>query len=211
MKKCFKKETKLFELRMMTLATEGCYAEPHLLDHLWADAEELGKVSEILNAKNDQGDNPLQLSARYGNPRVLSWIVKKWEDVSCELDIDAPDSDGASPLFACCQKGYLGAELIHSRTPETKRKRWECAQILIKAGANVNYKIPLISMTPLHWAAYNDDSKIVYLLLSKGAIMAKNREDNMPVDIAGFCGNGHVVNIFAEQIELNLDEFVVRD
>lgn len=48
-------------------------------------------------------------------------------------------------------------------------------------------------MTALHWAAYNNDFKVVELLLSYGAKSQLNKDNNAPVDIAALCENWEVV------------------
>lgn len=40
--------------------------------------------------------------------------------------------------------------------------------------------------------------------------MTFNRRDNMPVDIAGYCGHEQIVNLFAERVELDLESFVAN-
>jgi len=56
-------------------------------------------------------------------------------------------------------------------------------------------------MTPLHWAAYNDDPGVVKFLLSKGAQLQFNSQDLSPVDIAGLCNNEDIVYVFAKWLE----------
>jgi len=80
--------------------------------------------------------------------------------------------------------------------------------ILLANGANVNFKHSVNQMTPLHWAAYNDSTRLVRLLLSKGARQILNRERNSPVDIAGFCGNNETVDAFADTFEEELEKIL---
>ena len=41
-----------------------------------------------------------------------------------------------------------------------KSKRYKVCEMLVEHGADVNFKVQYVNMTPLHWAAYNADSKV---------------------------------------------------
>ena len=56
-------------------------------------------------------------------------------------------------------------------------------------------------MTPLHWAAYQNDADMVKYLIENGAESFKTTLGNTPVDIAGFCKNTSVVLIFCKDLE----------
>jgi len=76
---CGKKaEPKTFELRFINLCTEGCYDGLSPLDNLWKEAEELGKLDEIYNAADEEGETAIQKCAKFGNPKVLAWVIEKW-------------------------------------------------------------------------------------------------------------------------------------
>lgn len=51
-------------------------------------------------------------------------------------------------------------------------------------------------MTPLHWACYNDDKKLVEYMLENGAKSLLSHASSMPIDIAGFMGNRDVIKVF---------------
>ena len=99
-----------------------------------------------------------------GNPTVLAWILEKWEANGYPLEVDTMDSQGYSPLYLVCYRGFQGAAGINGSTAETKKKRLECATILIQHGADINFMTPKLRMTPLHWAAYHNDEKMVEFL-----------------------------------------------
>lgn len=92
----------------------------------------------------------------------------------------------------------------------TKKKRLETVKILKEHGADINVQSNKIKMTPLHWAAYNDDHALVSYLLGEGAQMKFSRAqrgegtDATAVDIAGTCDNETIVYIFAKWNEERL-------
>ena len=50
---------------------------------------------------------------------------------------------------------------MQTNSAETRQKRMECIEILIKAKAEINFMTPKLRMTPLHWAAYQGDADMV--------------------------------------------------
>ena len=111
-------------------------------------------------AKDEDGDLPIHKSSYYGNPTCVQWIIDKWNDYQIELDINAPDQNGYTPLYLVCWRGYLGTQAFASNSPDTKMKRWKCAQVLLKNNADINFTSPKLRMTALHWAAYQGDSEL---------------------------------------------------
>jgi ankyrin repeat protein len=71
---------------------------------------------------------------------------------------------------------------------------------LLTLGAQANFTNDFVKMTPLHWAAYNDDPKTTQLLLDNGATQTYNSDNNSPIDIAGMCNNKDVVDVFLSQM-----------
>ena len=53
-------------------------------------------------------------------------------------------------------------------------------------------------MTPLHWAAYHGEPKLVWILVAHGATVQSSKHKYTPVDIAGFMGKVRVVNFLAK-------------
>ena len=108
---------------------------------------------------------PIHKATIHGNPTCLTWIINKWQECGQELDIDAPDHNGYTPLYLVCYKGFLGAEGVAGNSPEVKEKRMQCVKILLAAGANINFMTKKLWMTALHWAAYQGDAEMVELFL----------------------------------------------
>ena len=130
-----KPAVRMHELKFMSSCTEGCYGKPSLLDAIFDEAAGEGLQDQIFNAKDEDDNLPIHKACMHGNPTVLQWIINKWAEVGRTLDIDTPDHAGYSPLYLVCYKGYLGAEAVMGNSPEVKKKRIECAKILLKAGA----------------------------------------------------------------------------
>ncbi len=55
--------------------------------------------------------------------------------------------------------------------------------------ANVNFVKDGTCLTALHWAALNDDSRVVDYLLKQGASMKFSNFEQTPIDVAGICTN----------------------
>jgi len=61
----------------------------------------------------------------------------------------------------------------------------DIVRLLKEAGANLQYTKQGSGMTPLHWAAYNNDEAVVQYLLSNGCPLLENSQNLTPIDIAG--------------------------
>ena len=90
---------------------------------------------------------PLLSAAVNGNKFSLEQIL----DCNWVGSVDVVDKLGRTPLMYCCLGDYS-----------------ECAELLIKCGADVNMK-DLLGRTPLLWAAHKGNFSCLKLLLSRGA------------------------------------------
>ena len=191
----------------MGACSEGfSYKNPQIIDEIYAQAERAGEVEQIFLAKDEDGDLPIHKSSYYGNPTCLQWIIDKWSACAIDLDINAPDQHGFTPLYLVCWRGYLGTEALKSNSLETKEKRLECAKILINHGANINFKSPKLRMTALHWAAFQGDADLTMLLLNKGEEQHANIYGYYPVDMAGFSKHTEVVQVFCEFLRKKIQQ-----
>lgn len=48
-------------------------------------------------------------------------------------------------------------------------------------------------MTPLHWAAYNNDKRVASYLMKNGASLSYTYNNETPLDIAGYLENEEVI------------------
>ena len=82
-----------------------------------------------------------------------------------QADVNELNSNALTPLFLVCLKGYVGADGIGSRSEAVKSSRLQIVKMLVEKGADLNFKREKVELTPLHWAAYNDDAELCRYLL----------------------------------------------
>lgn len=110
------------------------------------------------------------------------------------IQVSELDTDGNTPLFLACYKGYRGTDPDEEWT---KKERWKIVNLLCEEGSDANFQTKAHRMTPLHWAAFHGDAKVVKLLLDNIKIMDKkgekgcliNKQGLLPVEIAGMVGS----------------------
>ena len=56
-----------------------------------------------MNAKDDEGDQPLHIACEFGHVDVVDWILSK---ADLAADVNALSGNALSPLFLTCLKGY---------------------------------------------------------------------------------------------------------
>eukprot|EP00352_Strombidinopsis_acuminata_P005797 CAMPEP_0176364288 /NCGR_PEP_ID=MMETSP0126-20121128/19681_1 /TAXON_ID=141414 ORGANISM="Strombidinopsis acuminatum, Strain SPMC142" /NCGR_SAMPLE_ID=MMETSP0126 /ASSEMBLY_ACC=CAM_ASM_000229 /LENGTH=119 /DNA_ID=CAMNT_0017720861 /DNA_START=370 /DNA_END=729 /DNA_ORIENTATION=- len=88
-------------------------------------------------------------------------------------------------------------------------KRSKCVRLLLENGANPNHVLSGTKMTPLHWAAFYQDTATIRALAIKGAELTFDFQDCSPVCVAGFRGHRVIVNLFLKLFfrDINLDEY----
>ena len=86
-------------------------------------------------------------------------------------------------FHAACLRGYDQSE------EEAKTSRIIIVRALIESGADFNYQKKGTLLTPLHWAAFNNDLEVVNLLISKEADLKFSDMLESPLTVAGNCRN----------------------
>jgi len=96
-------------------------------------------------------ENELLAAARRGDAVAVKTLLTKGANVNAKFRY------GTTALFPACDKGHI-----------------EVVKVLLEHGADVNVKDTFYSATALTWAAMNDRTEIIGLLLDKGAEGAEN-------------------------------------
>ena len=137
------------------------------------------------------------MAARIGNFVALEFMFEMWNEPAyrdLRYNVNTKDKNGHTALFEACRRCCLGSEDIRESDPK-KLNRLNICKLLVKNGADVDVRSLFVNMTPLHWAAFNNDHLTVEFLLQKRAPQIPSKNGNYPVDIAGFCGHKNVVKI----------------
>ena len=87
-----------------------------------------------------------------------------------------------TPLMSACFRGYH----TKGKAKDCQDERLAIIQCLLDNGAKADYQTGDTKLTPLHWAAYNNDSGCVEELFKRGASPdAFSAMDRLPIDLAG--------------------------
>ncbi|XP_072148567.1 uncharacterized protein [Setaria viridis] len=120
---------------------------------------------------------PLHLAAANGKVEVCKFLIR-----SCEVDVDAADADGATPLI-------LAVQGVGSTTT---------LKILLSRGADPN-KADSIGVTPLHIAAERGSYEVAEQLLSKEAEVDPICENGgAPIHVSAENGHAKVLKLLLQ-------------
>jgi ankyrin repeat protein len=132
-----------------------------------------------INLQTFRGETPAFVASRFNNSAVLKLVYRYGGDITW------PSFDKTSPLMCACNHGSLKAVKLlvklkapcddpdkHGRTPlmlSSLRGFDEIVQVLVGAGADVNYKSSVNGNTPLIAATSGGNRLVVENLLGAGA------------------------------------------
>ncbi|KAK7074366.1 hypothetical protein SK128_009451 [Halocaridina rubra] len=128
-----------------------------------------GNLCDILNVSNNAQKTPLHFAARVGKVQIFDMLMVAGADIAAE------DNDGYTPLHVA----------IAERNENIFRKLYEFAK---RKNLNLLDYINATNKrqeTPLHFASYTGNVKIIKLLVHAGAnITAIDKEGNTPLHVA---------------------------
>ena len=160
---------------MFHLVDRGASLTRDDIEDLWNQCNTDEEKRQILNAEFN-GEHAFTQAARQGAYEAVAWLIEKWSSSELSTEeqnmykkyIDKPDADGHTPLFEACRQCFIGSDNI-MKSEKKKANRLRIVELLIENEARVNIRSKHVGMTPLHWAAYNNDSNVVKLLIEKNA------------------------------------------
>lgn len=196
--------------------------------HLAAHKGHMGVVKALLEknaslaVKDDRGRTPLHIAACCGREAIVGLFLESG------AYIDPEDNFGRTPLYLAAENNQdammvllllkHGANINHvggrdDASPlqlAVSRGLYSTAKLLLKVGANVNYRNPSTGYTALHlvtWSTHNNRlvaRSIARLLLDHGADIAiRDAEGNTPIQRGKIRGNSEFVKILLQE-EVNV-------
>ncbi|WP_353288877.1 ankyrin repeat domain-containing protein [Wolbachia endosymbiont (group A) of Pogonocherus hispidulus] len=156
------------------LAKNGsCEAVKAILTHV--EKCHSGKLREVVNIENNQGQTPLHIAAENGWLNIVKYLISKGANTN------AKDKYGRTPLHIAAKNG-----------------EFDMVKYLINEGANVNAKDKFDS-TPLHSAAENGELSIVRYLINKGAYVTKDKVGRTLLHHSALYGSSDVAEYLIQE------------
>ena len=128
------------------------------------------------NAQYEQNNTLLHIASKLGHVKICEVLL----DYGDNTDINALNSDLATPLHLSCHDGHLTV-----------------SQLLVRSGADINQK-DINGNTPLHLAAYSKNYQLVHWLLTRNP-------DTLLTNVRGQkaeeCGNEEVLKVFTKHFK----------
>lgn len=206
--------------------------------HLAAHKGHVGVVKALLEnnaslaVKDDRGRTPLHIAACCGREAIVSLLLESG------ANIDPEDNFGRTPLYLAAENNQdammvllllkHGANIDHiggrdDASPlqlSVTRGLYSTAKLLLKVGANVNYRNPSTGYTALHMVTWSTHStkldpvarSLTRLLLDYGAdLTIRDAEGNTPIQRGKIRGNLEFVEmLLQEEVNVTTAATVVR-
>lgn len=206
--------------------------------HLAAHKGHVGVVKALLEknaslaAKDDRGRTPLHIAACCGREAIVSLLLESG------ANIDPEDNFGRTPLYLAAENNQdvmmvllllkHGANINHVGGRDdasllqlaVARGLYSTAKLLLKVGANVNYRNPSTGYTALHMVTWSTRSNrlspvarsLARLLLDYGAdLTIRDAEGNTAIQRGKIrCNLEFVEMLLQEEVNVTTTTVVVR-
>ena len=141
-----------------------------------AKMEQFLSAGADINARDENNDTPLMVSARHGQSAIVELLLSRRG-----IDLDATNHSRCTAFMEASEKGH--AEIV---------------KFLVKAGSNVNVK-SADGFTPLALASRQGHTQTVKLLLDEGAdIKARTDNGKTALSLASSHGRLDIVKLLLE-------------
>ncbi|CAH1773894.1 unnamed protein product [Owenia fusiformis] len=177
----------------------------------WKTVDVLLNFKSCLGLKDDNQRNFLHLAIMNG-AKVEMFRFERLEAIECAKDLlDAKDVSGCSPLHYASKEGHLAAiaeliklgALLNCKNNErqsplhfaAKYGRYNTIRRLLDSiqGSNLINETDGDGLTALHIASMNGHTKVIQLLIQKGAVLQRDNKGNSPLHLAA--QNGYTQSI----------------
>ena len=163
----------------------------------------LCKYGADVNTKTECGESPLLAAIDNDNEEIVSYLVDKKADVNLRVWMN-------SPLNKALEKGngkilnilYAHGARLRNKSSDhlycalNNDKRESIHFLIKKLGADVNIKSSYSHITPLYWAAKNNDLELAHYLINHGANKEEvNNFDETPLFAAVCAKNSNLVRL----------------
>jgi ankyrin repeat protein len=139
----------------------------------------LARDPELVNARADDGYQPLGLACFFGHLEAAEYLVRAGASVNSSSN----NASNVTPLHSAAAGRHAPV-----------------VRMLLKNGANPNVR-ERGGHTPLHTAAINGDAESIQLLILGGAdLQIRNTEGNIPLDLAQAKGHKQAAEILKREI-----------
>ncbi|XP_052283274.1 transient receptor potential cation channel subfamily A member 1-like isoform X2 [Dreissena polymorpha] len=131
-------------------------------------------IKNLLNEKDDLGCTPLHYASKEGHLVAIDDLI------SLGAVINAKDNEKKSPLHFAARYGRYNT----------------CRRLLDSPmGSNIINETDGDGLSALHFAAQNGHTKIITLLMQKGAYVTRDNMNNLPLHLAAMNGYTRSVNL----------------